>query len=74
MDFERGSRRCCIGPVAVSSPPPSVDAGYRVEDKGKDWVQKALGWTVDLVRRARKAAPEEILKSWAAEWAKRAWP
>jgi hypothetical protein len=54
MDFERGSRRCCIGPVAVSSPRPSVDAGYRVEDKGKDWVQKTLGWSVD-----GGGAPEE---------------
>jgi putative transposase len=25
---------------------------------------------VDLVRRARKGAPEEVLKSWARQWAK----
>jgi putative transposase len=25
---------------------------------------------VDLVERARKPAPEEVLKSWAREWAK----
>ena len=31
----------------------------RAEDKGNDWVQKALGWTVELVERPRKAAPEE---------------
>jgi putative transposase len=47
-----------------------LDAGYRGEDKGKDWVEKTLGWSVDLVERARKAAPEEVLKSWAREWAK----
>src|SRR5215213_3977226 len=47
-----------------------LDAGYRGEDKGKDWVEKALGWSVDLLERARKAAPEEVLKSWAREWAK----
>jgi transposase len=29
-----------------------------------------VGWSVDLLERARKAAPEEVLKSWAAEWAK----
>src|SRR5215211_3470880 len=45
-----------------------LDAGYRGEDK--DWVEKALGWSVDLLERARKAAPEEVLKSWAREWAK----
>ena len=47
-----------------------LDAGYRGEDKGKDWVRKTLGWSVDLVERPRKAAPEEVLKSWAREWAK----
>jgi hypothetical protein len=25
------------------------DSAYRGEDKGKDWVQKALGWSVELV-------------------------
>jgi putative transposase len=47
-----------------------LDAGYRGEDKGKGWVQKALGWSVDLVERPRNPAPEEVLKAWAAEWAK----
>ena len=32
-----------------------LDAGYRGEDKGKDWVQKTLGWSVDLVERPRQA-------------------
>jgi hypothetical protein len=47
-----------------------LDAGHRGEDKGKDWVEKALGWSVDLLERPRKVAPEEVLKSWAREWAK----
>ena len=47
-----------------------VDAGYRREDKGKDWVEKALGWNVELVERPRKPAPEEILMRWAQELAK----
>src|SRR5215217_4315442 len=47
-----------------------VDAGYRGEEKGAEWVKKTLGWSVDVVERARKAAPEEVLKSWAREWAK----
>ncbi len=37
-----------------------LDAGYRGEDKGKDWVEKALGWSVELVERPRKPAPEEV--------------
>ena len=47
-----------------------LDAGYRGEDKGADWVQKALGWNVDLVERPKKPAPEEVLMRWAREWAK----
>ena len=47
-----------------------LDAGYRGEDKGRGWVEKVLGWTVDLVERPRKPAPENVLKVWAAEWAK----
>ena len=40
-----------------------LDAGYRGEDKGRGWVEKVLGWTVDLVERPRKSAPEEVLKA-----------
>jgi putative transposase len=47
-----------------------LDAGYRGEDKGAHWVKKTLGWSVDLVERAKKPAPEEVLMRWAAEWAK----
>ncbi len=47
-----------------------LDGAYRGEDKGKDWVEKALGWTVELVERPRKPAPEEVLVRWAAEWEK----
>jgi putative transposase len=47
-----------------------LDAGYRGEDKGKGWVQKALGWSVELVERRRKPAAEEVLKLWAEEWSK----
>ena len=40
-------------------------------DKGGDyWVEKTLGWTVEIVRRPRKPAPEEVLMAWAREWAK----
>jgi transposase len=47
-----------------------LDAGYRGEDKGADWVRKTLGWSVELVERPRKPAPEEVLMAWAREWAK----
>ena len=47
-----------------------LDSAYRGEDKGKDWVQKALGWSVELVERPRKPAPKEVLKSWAKQWLK----
>ncbi len=33
-------------------------------------MRKALGWSVDLVERPKKPAPEEVLMRWAAEWAK----
>jgi putative transposase len=47
-----------------------LDAGYRGEDKGADWVEKTLGWSVDVVERPRKPAPKEVLMAWAREWAK----
>jgi putative transposase len=47
-----------------------LDAGYRGEDKGADWVEKTLGWSVDVVERPKKPAPEEVLIAWAKEWAK----
>jgi len=47
-----------------------LDGGYRGENKGKDWVHKALGWSVELVERPRKPAPKEVLMSWAEEWTK----
>jgi putative transposase len=47
-----------------------LDAGYRGEGKGKDWVEKTLGWSVDLVERPRKPAPEVVLRAWAEQWRK----
>jgi putative transposase len=47
-----------------------MDGGYRGEDKGAEWVRKSLGWSVDVVERPRKPAPEEVLKKWAREWTK----
>ena len=33
-------------------------------------MRKTLGWSVDLVMRPRKPAPEEVLMAWAKEWEK----
>jgi putative transposase len=33
-------------------------------------VQKALGWTAEIVRHPPKPAPEEVMSRWAREWAK----
>jgi putative transposase len=30
-----------------------LDSAYREEEKGKDWAEKALGWSVELVERPR---------------------
>src|SRR5918998_438848 len=45
-----------------------VDAGYR--GRGKEWVEKALGLRVELVRKPQKRIPEEGARIWAKEWAK----
>ncbi len=45
-----------------------LDAGYRGEDKGKDWVEKMLGWSVELVERPRKPASKGTLMEWTAQW------
>jgi putative transposase len=50
-----------------------LDAGYRGEDKGADWVEKALGWSAELVKRHRKPAAEEVLMAWAKEGVKVDW-
>jgi putative transposase len=47
-----------------------LDAGYRGEDKGKGWVEKTLGWSVELVERQRKPVPKEVLMAWAGQWRK----
>ncbi|MDQ4106296.1 MAG: IS5 family transposase [Actinomycetota bacterium] len=45
-----------------------LDAGYRGEEKGKDWVEKLLGWSVEMVERPRKPASKETLMKWAGQW------
>ena len=47
-----------------------LDAGYTGEDKGAGWVQRALGWTAEIVRHPKKLAPEEVMRAWVREWNK----
>jgi putative transposase len=44
-----------------------LDGAYRGEDKGKDWVEKVLGWTAEIVQHPPKIAPSEVMKIWARE-------
>jgi len=46
-----------------------LDAGYTGESKGADWVEKALGWTAQIVRHPPKLAPDDVMKRWVREWA-----
>ena len=39
------------------------------DNKGKDWVEKTLKWSAQLVERPRQPAPKEVLIAWAREWA-----
>ncbi len=45
-----------------------VDAGY--QGRGKDWAEKVLGLSVEVVHRTPKPTPEKIARIWAEEWAK----
>ena len=45
-----------------------VDAGY--QGRGKRWAEEALGVSVEVVRKPKKAAPEKVAEARAREWAK----
>jgi putative transposase len=47
-----------------------LDAGYTGQDKGAGWVERALGWSAEIVRHPPKLAPEEVMMRWMREWAK----
>ena len=47
-----------------------LDAGYTGQDKGAGWVERALGWTAEIVRHSPKPAPEEVMMRWMRELAK----
>lgn len=45
-----------------------LDAGYK--GKAKEWIEGALGWTVEVVQNPLKMAPKEVMRAWAREWYK----
>jgi hypothetical protein len=70
MDWD-GIKTLLQSEQICSSPPQTSVGGRRLqrgEDRGKDWVEKKLGWSVDLVERPRKPAPKEVLMRWAEQW------
>ena len=48
-----------------------VDAGY--QGRGKEWVEKKLGLSVEVVHRTPKPIPEKVARIWAEEWSKEGW-
>jgi putative transposase len=42
-----------------------LDAGYK--GKGKEWIEEALGWTVEIVQHPPKIASQEVMRVWAKE-------
>ena len=48
-----------------------MDAGYR--GRGKEWAEKALGLSVEVVHRTPNPTPEKVAWIWAEEWSKEGW-
>jgi putative transposase len=48
-----------------------VDAGY--QGRGKEWAEKVLGLSVEVVHRTPKLTPEKVARMWAQEWSKEGW-
>jgi putative transposase len=48
-----------------------VDAGY--QGRGKDWAEKVLGLSVEVVHRTPEPTPEKVAMRWAQEWTKEGW-
>jgi putative transposase len=48
-----------------------LDGGYK--GKSKEWIEKALGWTVEIVQHPPKIASEEVMRVWAKEGKKIDW-
>jgi putative transposase len=48
-----------------------VDAGY--QGRGKDWAEKVLNLSVEVVYRTPKPTPEKVAMMWAQQWSKVGW-
>src|SRR3712207_4048836 len=48
-----------------------VDAGY--QGRGKEWAEKVLGLSVEVVHRTPEPTPEKVAMRWAQEWSKEDW-
>ena len=55
------NRFACLGHIWL-------DGAYK--GRCREWIDKTLGWTVEIVQRPLKIALREVLKVWASEWAK----
>jgi putative transposase len=55
------NRFACLGHIWL-------DGAYK--GRCREWIDKTLGWTVEIVQRPLKIALREVLKVWAREWAK----
>ena len=71
---DRDGIKLLLGPAAGTGLPRLshlwLDAGYTGQDRGAGWMERALGWTAEIVRHPPKPAPEEVMMRWAREWAK----
>ncbi len=47
-----------------------LDAGYNGQDKGKDWVEKVLGWTAQIVRHPPKPRYVWVKEGEEPDWEK----
>jgi putative transposase len=45
-----------------------VDGGYK--GKSKEWIEKVLGWTVEVVQHPPKMTPPKTARAWAEAWSK----
>jgi putative transposase len=71
---DRDGIKLLLEPSSPDRPPRLshlwLDAGYTGQDKGAGWVERALGWTAEIVRHPPKPAPEEVMMRWVRELGK----
>jgi putative transposase len=66
---DRDGIRLLLEPVRDRLPRLShlwVDQGYK--GRGKEWTERTLDLSVEVMRRSPKPAPDEVLRSWAKAW------